>query len=356
MTTTPPPAKPAPQPEADPDAEPHPKPKPVATAPASDDTPKDGDVAADGDGDVDGGDGGQQVQEEEQEKAHDNSELIALLQQKMSYDDLLTDEERKLPLTEQMKIRQQKLEKERKKQKREAMVMAVSDGLMSLSNLFFTTQYAPNMYNDDKSMSAKTQARHDKIKAEREKADKEWLDYAIQINQLKTADRDYQDKQDQLSFTNQLKINADNRAEARAEREAAINDAKLELYAGKIDMQEFQKRKAEADAKYAEAKAQWADPIFRSQRDRNNRSGRGGGGGGGKGGGGSQGDHYVYDSKGNVVGRFKSSSAAQNFAAENAGKGYHYNAPVRETSRTNHKGQTTTTRSQTTTAKKPKPY
>lgn len=41
----------------------------------------------------------------------------------------------------------EELEKERKKQRREQIFAAIGDGISALSNLYFTTQYAPNMYS-----------------------------------------------------------------------------------------------------------------------------------------------------------------------------------------------------------------
>lgn len=61
----------------------------------------------------------------------------------------------------------EELEKERKKQKRERIFAAVGDGISALSNLYFTTQYAPNMYKPAETQSEKTKKRWDKLAAER---------------------------------------------------------------------------------------------------------------------------------------------------------------------------------------------
>ena len=62
----------------------------------------------------------------------------------------------------------EELEKERKKQKREQIIAAIGDGLTALSNLYFTSQYAPNMYSADNSLSEKTKKRYEKIRENRE--------------------------------------------------------------------------------------------------------------------------------------------------------------------------------------------
>lgn len=63
---------------------------------------------------------------------------------------------------------EEELKKERKKQKRDQIFAAIGDGISALSNLFFTTQYAPNMYTGKNTMSEKTKIRYDKLKSDRE--------------------------------------------------------------------------------------------------------------------------------------------------------------------------------------------
>lgn len=57
----------------------------------------------------------------------------------------------------------EELEKEKKKQKRNQIFSAIGDGISALSNLFFTTQYAPNMYTGKDTMSERTKIRYDKL-------------------------------------------------------------------------------------------------------------------------------------------------------------------------------------------------
>ena len=49
----------------------------------------------------------------------------------------------------------EELERERKKERREKTFAAISDGISALSNLYFTTQYAPNMYSGQGTASQK---------------------------------------------------------------------------------------------------------------------------------------------------------------------------------------------------------
>lgn len=63
---------------------------------------------------------------------------------------------------------EEELEKERKKEKREKIFAAIGDGIAAISNIFFTTQGAPNAYDPKNSLSAKAQERWDKLKKERD--------------------------------------------------------------------------------------------------------------------------------------------------------------------------------------------
>lgn len=63
---------------------------------------------------------------------------------------------------------EEELAKERKKEKREKIFAAIGDGIAALSNLYFTTQGAPNAYDPKNSLSAKAQERWDKLKKERD--------------------------------------------------------------------------------------------------------------------------------------------------------------------------------------------
>lgn len=74
----------------------------------------------------------------------------------------------KAPMTEEQK------KAEEKKHRRNKIFAAIGDGVSALSNLFFTTQYAPNMYNKGaKGMSEREQIRYDKLMSEDELARRE---------------------------------------------------------------------------------------------------------------------------------------------------------------------------------------
>lgn len=116
------------------------------------------------------------LQQQEKEKAEANKIVPPLApppeqpktpaipekERRMSYVDILKQLNPYQPPT------QEELEKERKKEKRERMFAAIGDGISALSNLYFTTQYAPNMYNHENSQSDKVRSKWDKLRADRD--------------------------------------------------------------------------------------------------------------------------------------------------------------------------------------------
>lgn len=92
--------------------------------------------------------------------------------------DWMDAEEHRLETDEQRKKRE-------RKEKSKKIIAAVSDGISALSNLFFTSQYAPNMYNHDKgSMMKHVTDRIEKLKAEREKNADKYLQFSLKRGAL----------------------------------------------------------------------------------------------------------------------------------------------------------------------------
>jgi hypothetical protein len=110
-------------------------------------------------------------------KVNNNEELINYLEQQSNeYKPLSEDELKKL----------------RRKQRIEGIISGVSDAAQSIANLYFTTQYAPNMYNAEKGMSAKTKERFDKEKAERDASNDKFYNYAMNLANLKNQERAFE--------------------------------------------------------------------------------------------------------------------------------------------------------------------
>lgn len=156
-------------------------------------------------------------------------------------------------------------EEERKKRERreksKKIIAAVGDGLMALSNLYFTTRGAPNMY-DHKTMSQQTplQAQLDKLKAEREANADKYLQYSLKIGDLQN---------DRAKTLREMEAEQEKRKLARekAQREqeehgwlAALQPDKQREKAGKAS-------KAEQEAVTAKAEADNAPDLYKAKVD-----------------------------------------------------------------------------------------
>lgn len=156
-------------------------------------------------------------------------------------------------------------EKERKKRERRErsikVIGAVTDGLSALSNLFFTTQYAPNMYNHEKgSMVNSSNERLERLKAEREKKRDEYLNFALKLgdveNERARTLRDLEAKQEARKL-----------AREKAERDAELHKWQEALQPDKQREQKGKADKAEQDAIAAQYEAQFAPQLQEAKLD-----------------------------------------------------------------------------------------
>lgn len=156
-------------------------------------------------------------------------------------------------------------EEERKKRERREksakIVSAVSDGLQALSNLFFTTRGAPNMY-DHKEASQLTplQEKLEKLKAERQANADKYLQYSLKIgdaqNERAKTLREMEAEQEKQKLA---------REKAQREQEehgwlAALQPDKQREQAGKAT-------KAEQEAVTAKAEADNAPDLYKAKVD-----------------------------------------------------------------------------------------
>ena len=107
---------------------------------------------------------------------------------------------------------QEELANERKKEKREKIFSAISDGISALSNLYFTTKYAPNMYRHENSQSAKTENKWEKLRANRDAQQNAYIRNLMAANQ---ADDERKDKD--RAWMRQLGIDLYNKGKDAAE-------------------------------------------------------------------------------------------------------------------------------------------
>ena len=136
-------------------------------------------------------------------------------------------------------------EERRKRERREKskrIIAAVSDGISALGNLYFTSQYAPNMYDHEKgSMTDAVDARLERLKAERERKRDRYLNFSLKLgdleNQRAATLRELEAQQERQKLAREK---AEREAEAHGWL-AALQPDKQREQAGKAD-------KAEHDA------------------------------------------------------------------------------------------------------------
>lgn len=172
------------------------------------------------------------------------------------------------------------LAKERRRRRTEGIISGITDGVTALSNLIFTTKYAPNMYDASSTMSGRWRDRWDKLKKEREADADRYLNYALTIGRLKDGQeqKEYQRGRDALQ--DQIRLSQEIRAQLKADRDAAMADLKMQLLAGKINEQEAAARAKEIEADFADQYWNARVDELKSRKSKNDRwqpsAGRGG--------------------------------------------------------------------------------
>lgn len=145
--------------------------------------------------------------------------------------------------------------KRERREKSKKIIAAVSDGIGALSNLYFTSQYAPNMYNHEKSsMANAVDARIEKLKAEREKARDAHLKYALAMGDAEN---------ERAKTVRELEAAQEARRQAREKAEQ-----EKEMYPIVKGIKEAQQRKEKnlADKAGHEATAARAEAEYAPQR------------------------------------------------------------------------------------------
>lgn len=180
----------------------------------------------------------------------------------------------------------EELEKEKKKQKRDQIFAAIGDGISALSNLFFTTQYAPNMYTGKNTMSERTKVRYDKLMKEREGKEKEYYE---ELMKAKIADEEGDDRE--RKWQRLLRLDDYNRMrnDAKEERDRQLFELNLQLQGNKISASEADAKRKGIEAKYAE---ELEKARLETEKAKVRYYNRGGGSG-------KAGEYPWYDSDGN---------------------------------------------------------
>lgn len=209
----------------------------------------------------------------------------------------------------------EELEKERKKEKRERLFAALGDGISALSNLFFTTRYAPNMYKPTETNSERVNNYWTKLKEEREANRRRYVEGYIKAKQADDTHAIQQQNADVAAAYKQADTERKN-AIAKAQQESLAARANKDQAAADLADKKLEYLIAGWPAEQAEKQAKI--DLLRAQTDLANRRGTsawasssGGGSGVSK----SGGEYIAYDKEGNVH-RFKQKGAAEQYARE----------------------------------------
>ena len=156
------------------------------------------------------------------------------------------DAEENRPETEEQRKKRERREKSKK------IIAAVSDGISALSNLFFTTRYAPNMYNHERgSQLNATNERIERLKAEREKKRDEYLNFSLRLGDLENdRARTLRELEAQQEARKMAREKAERDTERHKWQEALQPDIQREQ-AGKANRAEQEAIAAQAEAQYA---------------------------------------------------------------------------------------------------------
>lgn len=205
---------------------------------------------------------------------------------RMSYVDLFKALNPDRPETAEERARREKREKSEK------ILSAVGDGISALTNLFFTTRYAPNAYNASQGLSAKAKERWDRLRQEREANRRAYTDGYLRALAMDEAgereDRNWRHTLEREKISDERADASEERAERKAERDEQMFQARLALQAGKLTEQGYRNR-------IAEIKAGKMEELTDAQINRLNRAGTGKSAGSGR-----PGEYPWYDSEGNL--------------------------------------------------------
>lgn len=141
------------------------------------------------------------------------------------------DAEEYRPETEEQRAAREKRERSKR------IIGAVSDGLSALGNLYFTTQYAPNMYDHEKGMGRAADARFERLRAERERKRDRYMNFSLRLGDLENQ---------RASTLRELEVLQERQKQAR---EKAGREAELQRW--KADRAEQEAITARAVAEYA---------------------------------------------------------------------------------------------------------
>lgn len=195
--------------------------------------------------------------------------------------------------------------KQEERLKRQKRISALGDGIAALSNLFFATKGAPNMFDANNSASSRARVRYDNFMKQRN------ADRKLYVNGLMNAiQADADNAHRERTWQRQLGLDQEARDRYKAEQEAKkaketrdkeLHDLNVKYHQGKVDEQGYKAKKAKIEADYAARKEE--SEIAKNNADaaaseRSNRL-----------------EYSAWDEDGNEE-KFKEKDAADQFAIQ----------------------------------------
>lgn len=151
--------------------------------------------------------------------------------------------------------------KRERKEKARKLISAVGDGISAMSNIYYTSRYAPDMYTGRKSMADAAAAQIEKARAEREKNADQYMRFSLSLGK-ELGDRDKTLRELEAEMERR-KIAAEEAARKRKEHEwlAALQPDKQREQKGKADKAENEADKAGYDAETSRVKSVYAPKL-----------------------------------------------------------------------------------------------
>lgn len=163
--------------------------------------------------------------------------------------------------------------KRERRERNQRTLASISDAVRAASNLYFTSQYAPNMYSSQNTLTGKAQERFDKAKALRDKNHDEYLNLSLKLSD---AEGKKKDREKEAAA-----------AAAERERQARLDQEKRDQAAKefKLKQDDLQRKKDKdaADGAREDAKLKETIRANRAAERISASKGRGGRSGGGSG-------------------------------------------------------------------------
>lgn len=139
--------------------------------------------------------------------------------------------------------------KREKRERSQAVLASIGDGISALSNLFFTSQYAPHAFDASRGQTATTKERWERLRKEREANSKQYFDGYMRALAMDEAND--KDNRNWRHTIEREKI-SDERYEVKAAQDKALADLNEKLKNQQITAAEYEAEIKRIKAQHAE--------------------------------------------------------------------------------------------------------